>query len=336
LTDTAIETNELSKVYDDGKTALDALSLTVPTGEIFGFLGRNGAGKTTTVRVLSTLTRLTGGEARICGLDVTTRRTEVRRRIGLSLQQAGLDDLMTAREHLTLIAELAKIPRARAGRRIEELLESFGLDAVADTVVAACSVGMRRRLDAAMALVHEPDVLFLDEPTTGLDPQSRRALWSLVRRFRENGGTVFLTTQYLDEADELCDRIAILDSGRIAVLDTPDGLKREVGGKFLRVRTRSGTAVGRVGEALGGLSVQRRGGELLADLTGAEDRVPELLAGLREAGVPAADLHLEDPTLEDVFVRLTGEGVESQAGGSTAAGVAAFGRTIATTRGAAR
>jgi ABC-2 type transport system ATP-binding protein len=331
-----IEVTELGKVYADGTTALAGVSFEVAEGQIFGLLGRNGAGKTTTVRILTTLTRLTSGSARVLGLDVDRQRELVRQEIGLSMQQAALDQLSTGREHLDLIAGLRKIPARVARERTAELLTAFGLNSMADKLVATYTVGMQRRLDTAMALVGRPRLLFLDEPTTGLDPQSRRALWQIVRKFREDGGTVLLTTQYLDEADELCDQIAIMDGGRIAVSDTPAGLKRGLGGKVLVIRPAPPKPIEALDRMLAESAVRREGGALHIDLTGHEDDLPDVLATLRVHGVPGSDLSLADPTLEEVFVRLTGDGAETGGRSAEAAGVAAIGRTIVSHTGGRR
>ncbi|MGH9003375.1 MAG: ABC transporter ATP-binding protein, partial [Acidimicrobiia bacterium] len=225
----AIEVESLAKVYAGGTEALRDVSFHVDEGEIFGYLGRNGGGKTTTVRILTGLTRPTGGRARVAGLDVVTRSDAIRSRIGVTLQEAALDELLTGREFLTLVASLwgmrHKAARARAG----ELLELFDLTPAAGRRIGTYSGGMQRRLDLAAALVRRPEVLFLDEPTTGLDPQSRRALWDEIRRLRGEGTTVFLTTQYLEEADQLADRVGIIASGRIVAEGTPAALKAEVG-----------------------------------------------------------------------------------------------------------
>jgi ABC-2 type transport system ATP-binding protein len=327
----AIDVTGLRKVYPDGTVALDGVTLEVGTGEIFGCLGRNGAGKTTTVRILATLAKPTSGTVRVCGLDVTTQPGQVRARVGLSLQQAALDELMTGREHLDLIAGLRRLGRTDRRRRVAELVAALGLGEVADKWVATYTVGMRRRLDTALALVHEPEVLFLDEPTTGLDPQSRRAVWSLVRDYRQQGGTVFLTTQYLDEADGLCDRIAILDRGRLVVVDTPAALKKGLGGKVVRVPDRAPRLLAAVAAVVGEASCQPDGDMLHIDLSGQEDRLPELLAALRDQHVTLGQVVVADPTIEDVFVRLTGEAVDASTLGATAEGVAAIGRTIAAT-----
>src|SRR5215218_8866483 len=210
----AIEVHDLAKRYEPaGVDALTDVSFSVAEGEIFGLLGRNGAGKSTTVRILTTLLRPTGGWARILGIDVVAEPAAVRHLLGVALQDAALDELMTGREHLVLAAQVGGMRTDAAKSRADELLETFGLTAAADRIAARYSGGMRRRLDVSMALVRNPRVLFLDEPTTGLDPQSRRALWDLIRDLRDKGATIFLTTQYLAEADELADRVSVVHDG---------------------------------------------------------------------------------------------------------------------------
>jgi ABC-2 type transport system ATP-binding protein len=228
----AVEAQNLVKTYTGRKNetveAVRGVDLAVEAGEVFGFLGPNGAGKSTTVRMLTTLMTITSGTARVAGVDVSTHPDEARRRIGVALQEAGLDNLQTGRELLVLQAELFGIGGKAADRRAEELLELVELTDAADRRIKGYSGGMKRRLDLASALVHEPEVLFLDEPTTGLDPASRITVWDEVRRINERGTTVFLTTQYLEEADQLCGRLAIIDGGKIVKEGTPEGLKAEL------------------------------------------------------------------------------------------------------------
>ncbi|NUR04146.1 MAG: ATP-binding cassette domain-containing protein [Streptomyces sp.] len=332
---TAIEAQELTKSYADGTFAVKGVSFTVGHGEIFGCLGRNGAGKSTTVRMLATLSRPTSGQARILGHDVVAEQADVRRLIGVSMQEAALDDLMTGREHLELLATLCGLRSAAARVRVDDLLERFGLTDAADRVTAAYSVGMRRRLDAALALLPGPAVLFLDEPTTGLDPQSRRALWKQVTDFRDEGGTVLLTTQYLDEADALCDRVAILERGEIGVLDTPQALKRRLGGKVVRVPVDDAAARQRAADGLGDIPCRLEDGALLVDVTDGDELIRSLHA-LGAAGVDLTAVTVSDPTLEDAFVRLTGAGLDDRGGSDEAVGVAAIGRSVATARGGSR
>jgi ABC-2 type transport system ATP-binding protein len=225
----AIEARGLTRTFKGGIEAVRGIDLDVTKGEVFGFLGPNGAGKTTTVRMLCTLLPPTEGSARVAGVDVIEDPAEVRRRIGVALQEIGLDPVQTGRELLELQCGLYRIKRPEARIRVDELLELVGLVEAADRRTKTYSGGMKRRLDLASALVHSPEVLFLDEPTTGLDPASRLTIWEEVRRINAAGTTVFLTTQYLEEADRLCDRLAIIDSGAIVVEGTPDELKAKTG-----------------------------------------------------------------------------------------------------------
>ncbi|MEA2405468.1 MAG: type transport system ATP-binding protein, partial [Thermoleophilaceae bacterium] len=225
----AIETRSLAREYPGGVTAVAGVDLDVAAGEIYAFLGPNGAGKTTTVRMLTTLLRPTGGHATVAGYDVVADAAKVRATIGVALQEAALDPLMTGREMMGLQAALHGIPRRDVGFRSGALLDRVGLSRAADRRVGTYSGGMRRRLDLAMALVHEPRVLFLDEPTTGLDPVSRQAIWNEVRQLNHQGTTVFLTTQYLEEADVLAHRVGIIDEGSMAAEGTPESLKAEIG-----------------------------------------------------------------------------------------------------------
>jgi ABC-2 type transport system ATP-binding protein len=227
----AVRAAGLVKTYDSGDDSVEAVrgvDLEVKSGEVFGFLGPNGAGKSTTVRMLTTLLTITGGSAEVAGFDVAGDPEGVRRRIGVALQEAGLDPRQTGRELLTLHGQLFGLDAAAAKARAEELLELVELEEAADRVTKGYSGGMQRRLDLAASLVHEPEVLFLDEPTTGLDPASRLTIWEELRRINGRGTTIFLTTQYLEEADQLCDRLAIIDGGRIVREGTPAALKAEL------------------------------------------------------------------------------------------------------------
>jgi ABC-2 type transport system ATP-binding protein len=236
MDDVAIETTALGKVYPGDIRALDKVSIRTAYGETFAYLGRNGSGKTTTIRILTTLTAASSGTARVAGHDVARSPQAVRRAIGVTMEQAALDETMTGRELLAFLAALWELPRGTAQARIGELVDRFGLAPVLGRRIATYSGGTRRRLDLVAALLHQPPVLFLDEPTTGLDPQSRRALWEQVRELRDQGSAIFLTTQYLEEAAQLADRIAILQAGRLVAQDTPAGLRRRHGGLRLRVR----------------------------------------------------------------------------------------------------
>src|SRR4051812_2058160 len=231
----AIQTQDLKRTFKGGVDAVRGIDLFIAPGEVFGFLGPNGAGKTTTVRILCTLLPPTAGSARVGGVDVVADAAEVRRRIGVALQEIGLDPVQTGRELLELQCGLYGITGADAKKRAEELLELVGLADAADRRTKTYSGGMKRRLDLASALVHSPEVLFLDEPTTGLDPASRLTVWDEVRRINAAGTTVFLTTQYLEEADQLCNRLAIIDAGKIVAEGTPERLKAEMGHDVVRL-----------------------------------------------------------------------------------------------------
>src|SRR5687768_10474557 len=237
----AIEVNGLERSFEDVQ-AVRGVDLEVADGEIYAFLGPNGAGKTTMVRMLTTLLRPTGGSARVAGFDVVSEAHQVRRAIGVALQEAALDPLMTGRELIQLQATLHGLPRGEGRSRAKALLDRVGLELAADRRVGTYSGGMKRRLDLASALVHEPKVLFLDEPTTGLDPVSRKAIWEEVVKLNDEGTTVFLTTQYLEEADRLADRVGIISAGLIVAEDTPTALKAQVGNPHLELRVSEGDA----------------------------------------------------------------------------------------------
>jgi len=311
--DNSIEVAELVKEFRKGPRAVDGIDLRVSPGEIYGFLGPNGAGKSTTVHILTTLMPPTAGRARVAGFDVVREGPAVRAAIGAALQEAALDPVLTGREHMRLQTALHGLPRVERKRRGSELLARVGLAEAADRKVGGYSGGMKRRLDLALALVHRPRILFLDEPTTGLDPQSRSALWAEVGRLaREDGVTVFLTTQYLEEADALADRVGIIHRGRIVAEGTPARLKAEIGRPSVDVVAADpadSTAVARVLERFGepcqgspnGVAVRlRHGTEELADVVRALDA----------AGILIAHLELVEPTLDDVFLAKTGRSLE--------------------------
>jgi ABC-2 type transport system ATP-binding protein len=309
-----IEVEGLVREYRRGPRAVDGIDLTVAPGEIYGFLGPNGAGKSTTVHVLTTLLPPTAGTARVGGFDVVKEGPRVRTLIGVALQEAALDPLLTGRDHVRLQATLQNVPKAERASRTTELLARVGLTEAADRKVAGYSGGMKRRLDLALALVHRPRILFLDEPTTGLDPQSRNALWEEVARLRrEDGVTVFLTTQYLEEADVLADRVGIIDRGHIVAEGTPAALKAEIGRPSLHAIPRSederqqvATFLSRFGEPLAStrdVAIRLREGLGLTDVVRAVDA----------DGVAIADLQLRAPTLDDVFLAKTGRTLEGAA-----------------------
>ena len=287
------------------------MDLEVADGEIYAFLGPNGAGKTTTVRMLTTLLRPTGGSARVAGFDVVEQAADVRRSIGVALQEAALDPLMTGRELIRLQATLHGLIGGEAERRGDALIERVGLNRAADRRVGTYSGGMRRRLDLASALVHEPKVLFLDEPTTGLDPVSRKAIWEEVAALNTEGATVFLTTQYLEEADQLADRVGIINGGLIVAEGTPGSLKAEVGKPHLELGILDGDG-GRAKEVAArfGRLLPDRDDKLLVELGGGANDVAKVVRALDEAGIMFESLELVEPTLDDVFVAKTGEHLE--------------------------
>jgi ABC-2 type transport system ATP-binding protein len=307
----AIEVTGLEREFEGGIRAVDGVDLEVADGDIYAFLGPNGAGKTTIVRMLTTLLRPTGGTARVAGHDVVDESAEVRRSIGVALQEAALDPLMTGRELIALQATLHGLIGREADRRGAELLRRVGLAQAADRRVGTYSGGMRRRLDLASALVHEPQVLFLDEPTTGLDPVSRKAIWEEVAALNREGTTVFLTTQYLEEADQLADRVGIIANGRIVAEGTPAALKAEVGKPHLEIGLVDGSAAQaeRICEAFG-RRLPEKDGKLLVELDGGASGVAKVVRALDDAGIAVASLDLVEPTLDDVFVARTGEHLE--------------------------
>jgi ABC-2 type transport system ATP-binding protein len=309
----AIEVAGLRKSFKGGVDAVNGVDLAVREGEVFGFLGPNGAGKTTTVRMLCTLLPITAGTARVAGLDVVRDPAAVRRKIGVALQEIGLDPIQTGREILELQCGLYGMNAVRATARAKELLELVGLADAADRRTKTYSGGMKRRLDLASALVHSPSVLFLDEPTTGLDPASRITVWDEVRRINDSGTTVFLTTQYLEEADQLCDRLAIIDRGVIVAEGSPEELKSAMGHDVVTI-TVNEDVLGRARAAVEGVKgvqqvVEERNALALYVDNGAES-VPELVRLLDRAGVTAKAISVARPTLDDVFLKATGRRLE--------------------------
>ncbi|MFH8368660.1 ATP-binding cassette domain-containing protein [Streptomyces sp. NPDC018031] len=318
----AIHAEALRKRYREHH-ALDGFDLAVPPGTVYGLLGPNGAGKTTAVRILSTLLRPTGGRAEVAGFDVRSRPREVRRRIGLAGQYAAVDEVLTGRQNLVTFGRLFHLGKQPAHRRAAELLDRFGLTEAADQGVKGYSGGMRRRLDLAASMILAPQVLFLDEPTTGLDPRGRNEVWEAVRALVADGTTVLLTTQYLDEADRLADRIAVIERGRKIADDTPGGLKRAVGEARIEVVVRHAAdlpaavaALARVADAGAPPEADPAARRASAPVT---DPVPALTGTARTLhgqGVELEDLGLRRPTLDEVFLRLTGRRPDRDAAGA--------------------
>ncbi len=316
--DRGIIVEGLVREYKKGPRAVDGIDLRVEPGEVYGFLGPNGAGKSTTVLMLTTLLPPTGGTARVAGYDIVKEGPQVRASIGAALQEAALDPFLTGREHLNLQAALHGIPRAERKKRGNALLERVGLQEAADRRVRGYSGGMKRRLDLALALVHEPSILFLDEPTTGLDPQSRSALWSEVSRLaRDEGVTVFLTTQYLEEADVLADRVGIIDRGRIVAEDTPEALKAEIGRPSVEatpsVPAERDAVVGilsRFGE-----EIPSQPGTVAVRLSGGASGRADVVRALDAENLKVSNLRLEEPSLDDVFLAKTGRSLEGAGDG---------------------
>ena len=309
----AIEVEDLVREFRKGPRAVDGIDLSVQTGEIYGFLGPNGAGKSTTVLMLTTLLPPTSGRASVGGYDIVRQSTQVRETIGAALQEAALDAILTGREHLMLQATLQGIPSRQRKQRAVELLERVGLTEAADRRVGGYSGGMKRRLDLALALMHEPRILFLDEPTTGLDPQSRAALWEEVSRLaRDEDMTVFLTTQYLEEADALADRIGIIDRGKIVAEGTPTQLKAEIGMPSVEVAPSDEHDSDTLAELLSRFGPPKRGarGRVTVQLPGGETELAEIVRLLDQNDVHVETLQLHQPSLDDVFLAKTGRKLE--------------------------
>ncbi len=308
--DRSIVAHALTRRFGDMK-AVDGVDLDIASGRVFGFLGPNGSGKSTTVKMLTTILAPTSGTAKVAGLDVGEHQSEVRSRIGVALQEVGLDDLMTAPELLMLQARLFGASSSAAKEAAARLLGTVGLsDVDAKKRVGKFSGGMRRRLDLALALVNGPEILFLDEPTTGLDPASRLDIWEEVRRLNaEEGMTIFLTTQYLEEADRLAHEVAIIDKGRIVAQGTPMALKKQVGEEVVTLSFDSSQAAEQAAATLKALAPTQQiaGRDLLCYFSAAADRLPGLVRALDQAGIALAGLKLTEPTLDDVFLRTTGQ-----------------------------
>jgi ABC-2 type transport system ATP-binding protein len=310
-----IEVENLVREFRKGPRAVDGISLTVEPGEVYGFLGPNGAGKSTTVLMLTTLLPPTSGTARVAGYDIVREGNKVRAAIGAALQEAALDPYLTGREHLKLQGALHGLSRKERNRRGEELLERVGLTEAADRRVRGYSGGMKRRLDLALALVNGPEILFLDEPTTGLDPQSRSALWTEVSRLaRDEGVAVFLTTQYLEEADILADRVGIIDRGKLVAEDTPEALKAEIGRPSVEATPANAYDRGAIARVLSsfGDEIAAQPGAIAVRLNSGAHALADVVRALDRKRLEVANLRLDAPTLDDVFLAKTGRSLEGE------------------------
>jgi ABC-2 type transport system ATP-binding protein len=305
----AVEVHDLVKSFGENK-AVDGVSLSIPTGSICGVLGPNGAGKTTTINMLAALSKPDAGNVKIFGYDVLRETQIVRQLIGLTGQFASIDEDLTALENLMIFGRLYGYSRKDSKRRANELLEEFGLDDVAKRTLSKFSGGMRRRLDLAVSLISQPPLIFLDEPTTGLDPRTRMQMWQTIRNLVKDGSTVLLTTQYLDEADQLADNIVVIDKGRVVANDTPDGLKRSVGSNSLRLIVKdtdnTANAVQIIERILDVKVYLSETSELIASINNI-DKLTDVLMTLKDAGIALSGVNILQPTLDEVFFALTGE-----------------------------
>ena len=311
----AVEAKGLVKVFGDNR-AVDGVDLQVPTGTIYGVLGPNGAGKTTTISMLATLLKPDAGTAKIFGHDVQKEAQIVRQLIGVTGQYASVDETLSATENLVIFGRLLGLSSAEANQKAAELLEEFGLTKAAKRPLKNFSGGMRRRLDLAASLIAQPPLIFLDEPTTGLDPRTRAQMWATIRRLVDTGSTVLLTTQYLDEADQLADRIAVIDSGKVVAEGTPNELKKSVGTASLQIRLRDESQQAKAAKIIADTlkaKVNRspEAAELTAPMADA-DKVTDLLIALRAANIRLDEMSVQKPTLDEVFMALTGHGADDK------------------------
>jgi ABC-2 type transport system ATP-binding protein len=311
----AIDARHIGLTYSDGTQAVEDVTLEVPEGEFFGFLGPNGAGKTTTIKTLVTLLQPTDGDITVNGYDVESNPQAVRESIGYMAQETSVDEELTARENIQFACEAYGVPKAERTERIDELLDLVDLADVADKVAKEFSGGMKKRLDVATALVHSPPLVFLDEPTTGLDPKARIRLWEYFRDINERGTTVFLTTQYLEEADELCDRLSVIQDGTIVATDSPDTLKSQVGGDVLEISLDNPTdemktSARRVAQDAGLFedgTIEMNDEGISVASEHARQAGTDLLVALRDADITVTGFDVHSPTLDDVFLAITGE-----------------------------
>jgi ABC-2 type transport system ATP-binding protein len=310
----AIRVENLTRQFN-GFTAVDCISFTVPTGELFGLLGPNGAGKTTTINMLATLLKPTSGFAEVAGFDVARHRDAVRRSIGIVFQEPALDTRLTGRENLEFHAMMYGLPREERKKRLTEVLKLVELEEKANVLVEKYSGGMKRRLEIARGLIHWPRVLFLDEPTLGLDAQTRRRIWDYIKRLnKDRGVTIILTTHYMEEADYLCDRVAIIDFGKFAALGTPPGLKDILGGDvvFLELEGETASLLGQLKKLDWVKSVKSHDRLLSLTMEKGERRIPELITAAQKSGVSVACVQLRKPSLEDVFLHFTGRMIREE------------------------
>lgn len=310
----AIEAHGLVKTFGNNR-AVDGVSLNIPTGSICGVLGPNGAGKTTTINMLATLSKPDAGSVKIFGYDVQSQTQIVRQLIGLTGQFASIDESLTAIENLTIFGRLYGFSRKNSKRKAEELLEEFGLIDAANRTLSKFSGGMRRRLDLAASLISQPPLIFLDEPTTGLDPRTRAQMWQTIRGLVKNGSTILLTTQYLDEADQLADDIVVIDHGRVVASDTPFGLKSSIGTAFLQLTLKSTDDTAQAAQIVERVLCAKvqpaEASELIAPMDNT-DKLTDVLTALKDAGINLSGVNVRQPTLDEVFFALTGEAAEDK------------------------
>ena len=322
---TAIDVDGLEVVYSDGTAAVQGVDMTVPEGEFFGFLGPNGAGKTTSIKVFATLLSPTSGEVLVNGFDARSEADKIRETIGYMAQETSIDPELTAEENIRFACEAYGVSRGDRDGRVDELLDLVDLADVADKRAEGFSGGMKKRLDAATALVHQPPLVFLDEPTTGLDPKARNRLWEYFQRINDLGTTIFLTTQYLEEADQLCDRLAVLLDGQIVADGSPDDLKRQGGGDVLDVELEGGEAereramtIAQTFDAFGDATVTETDEGVSVTSERARQHGTDLLVALRDAELTVTGFNIRAPTLDDVFLAITGEKPDSEPDSNTA------------------
>jgi len=308
----AIEVRNLTKAFGD-LVAVDKISFSIASGEIFGLLGPNGAGKTTTISMLATIQRPTSGTATINGYDIVGQEDDVRRSIGIVFQEQSLDEELTAYENMDFHGRLYRISGEERRRRIDELLTLVGLSDRKNSLVKTYSGGMRRRLEIARGLLHEPKILFLDEPTLGLDPQTRNHLWEYIARLNEEKGiTIILTTHYMEEADRLCDRVAIIDRGTIVVLDTAENLKNSIGGDIVTITSPDPDAIAGLLTAPWISAIEQHDGSVTIHLQEADRHIPGIVTAIHQSGIGIRSLSVRKPTLEDVFLHYTGRTIRDE------------------------